>query len=323
MIYDGAHSPTMPDSISPKPQADLNPPTRDTRSNIWVLGSLLISLSWVTACGGSASADSICALSGKPLATIETAQSAWDFVQKNQGSLQELQKSGRVPNIQFDRLPNDLNALPAHRVDLFLGLVLPAALRVNEAIMVDRKNLIRLSQKGDLGTSEKNELQALAKRYGLESESIPELLKRVDIVPTSLILAQAADESGWGRSRFAIEGNALFGQHTNNPDQPSIEARDAKVRLAAFKNLCGSVKAYVSNLNSTRAYAPFRKIRSELRAQDKPLTGTALVAGLSLYSARGESYLADLRSIIRHHDLADLDKARLTGKARWARVTHP
>ena len=323
MIHDGAHSRIMSDSTSFEVQAGLNSPKRGSRSDMWAVVSLLVALSWVAACGESANADSICTLSGRPLATIETAQSAWDFVQKNQGSLQELQKSGRVPNIQFDRLPNDLNALPAHRVDLFLGLVLPAALLVNEAILVDRENLIRLSEKGNLETSEKDELRALAQRYGLESESIPDLLKRVDIVPTSLILAQAADESGWGRSRFAIEGNALFGQHTNNPNQPSIEARDAKVRLAAFKNLCGSVKAYVSNLNSTRAYAPFRKIRSELRAQNKPLTGTALVAGLSLYSARGESYLADLRSIIRHHDLADLDKARLTGKSRWIRVTHP
>lgn len=313
----------MPDSISREAHADHNPLTRGPRTNIWAVLSLLIALSWIAACGESANADSTCALSGQPLATIETAQSAWDFVQKNQGSLQELQKSGRVPNIQFDRLPNDLNALPAHRVDLFLGLVLPAALRVNEAILVDREKLIRISQKGELGTTDKNELKALAQRYGLESASIPELLKRVDIVPTSLILAQAADESGWGRSRFAIEGNALFGQHTNNPNQPSIEARGAKVRLAAFKTLCGSVKAYVSNLNSTRAYAPFRKIRFDLREQDQPLTGTALVAGLSLYSARGESYLADLRSIIRHHDLADLDKARLTGKPRWIRILHP
>lgn len=313
----------MPDSILLQAQADLNPPTRGRRRDIWALVSLLIALSWVASCGRSANADSICALSGQPLTTIEKAQSAWDFVQKNQGSLQELQKSGRVPDIQFDRLPSDLNALPAHRVDLFLGLVLPAALRVNQAILADREKLLHLSQTAELGTSGKNELQTLAQRYGLESSSIPELLKRVDIVPPSLILAQAADESGWGRSRFAIEGNALFGQHTNNPNQPSIEARDAKVRLAAFKTLCGSVEAYVSNLNSTRAYAPFREIRSELRAKDQPLTGTALVAGLSLYSARGESYLADLRSIMRHHDLGGLDKARLTGKPRWVRVIHP
>ncbi|MCH2187201.1 glucosaminidase domain-containing protein [Myxococcota bacterium] len=313
----------MVDSISLKDLSDQKPPKPSQRRDVWALLFLLIVLSWVTACGRSANADSICALSGQPMATLETAESVWDFVQKNQGSLEALQKSGRVPDIQFNRLPNDLNALPAHRVDLFIGLVLPAALRVNAAILADRENLIRLSKKAELGASEKSEVQDLARKYGLESASIPELLTRVDIVPTSLILAQAADESGWGRSRFAIEGNALFGQHTNNPDQPSIEARDAKVRLAAFETLCGSVKAYVSNLNSTRAYAPFRKIRSELRKKGEPLSGNALVAGLSLYSARGETYLADLRSIIRHHDLGDLDQARLIEKPRWVRIIHP
>ncbi|MDG2051160.1 MAG: glucosaminidase domain-containing protein [Myxococcota bacterium] len=296
---------------------------RRRRNDLWPLITLILSLSWIFACGESANADATCALSGQPLATLETAQSAWEFVEKNQGSLQELQKSGSVPDIQFDRLPSDLNSLPGRRVDLFLSLVLPAALRVNAAILADRKDLIQLSRKSELAGSEKKKLLALAQSYGLESASIPELLKRVDTVPTSLILAQAADESGWGRSRFAIEGNALFGQHTNNPNQPSIEARDANVRLAAFKTLCGSVKAYVANLNSTRAYAPFREIRSELRKKDQPLSGIALVAGLSQYSERGESYLVDLRSIIQHHDLEDLDKARLVGPSRWVRVVHP
>jgi len=313
----------MPDSNLRAAHKQVSPHVPRRRKGVRSSVRLLLFLTCLAGTGQSASADETCELSGKPLASLESAQAAWNFVEKHQGALQELQKTGRVPNIQFDRLPVDLNALPAQRIDLFLGLVLPAALLVNAAISAERENLIRLSRKPDLSNSEKQKILRLSRDYGLEGATIPELLKRVDIVPPSLVLAQAADESGWGRSRFALEGNALFGQHTNNPGQRSIAARGANVHLAAFKTLCGSVQAYVSNLNSTRAYAPFRAIRSELRGKHRALSGTALVAGLSQYSERGESYLADLRSIMHHHDLQDLDKARLVGNPRWVRVVHP
>ena len=273
------------------------------------------------ACSQGSEARPICRLAGQPVATLDSAESTWSFVEKEQGPLEKLQKSGQVPNLQFNRLPKDLNALPNKRIDLFLGLVLPSALHVNAEIRKDRDQLLKLSQKSNLNAKEEKKLSEWAQVYGLEEPSIPELLKRVDIVPVSLILAQAADESGWGRSRFAIEGNALFGQHTNNPNQHSIAAKDADVRLAAFKNLCGSVQAYVQNLNSTRAYAKFREIRSRVRQSGQKLSGTVLVEGLAQYSQRGAAYLADLRSIMKSHELASFDQAELVGPARWARVT--
>ena len=275
----------------------------------------------VPACSQGSDTNPICRLAGKPVATLDSAKSTWSFVEKEQGPLEKLQKSGQVPNLQFNRLPKDLNALPNKRIDLFLGLVLPSALHVNAEIQKDRDQLLELSQKSNLNAKEKKKLSEWAQAYGLEEPSLPELLKRVDIVPVSLVLAQAADESGWGRSRFAIEGNALFGQHTNNPDQRSIAAKDADVRLAAFENLCGSVQAYIQNLNSTRAYAKFRDIRARVRQSGQALSGTVLVEGLAQYSQRGAAYLTDLRSIMNSHELATFDQAELVGPARWARVT--
>ena len=298
-----------------------SPRIRRFSSHVQSLVLFLVAVSWLSACGDSANAAPVCALTGEPIATLSSAEAAWAFVEKQQGTLQATKTSGEVRNIQFDHLPSDLDAIPARRIDLFLALVLPSALNVNAAITEDRNRLTELSQKSELGVDEKRSLRDLAERYGLESPSISELLERVDIIPPSLILAQAADESGWGRSRFAVEGNALFGQHTNDSGQPAIAAREGNVRLAAFKTLCGSVEAYVSNLNSTRAYAKLREIRVELRKAGKPLSGSALVAGLTQYSERGESYQADLRSIIRHHDLEAFDKAHLVGPSEWARVS--
>ena len=296
---------------------------RRSPAELRLFGLSLIAFAGLSACGNSANATPACELAGEPIATLSSAEAAWEFVEKHQGKFESMKASGEVRNIEFDHLPSDLDAIPARRVDLFLALVLPSALQVNSAIMKDRNRLTEMSQQPELGGEQKRTLEDLAQRYGLESPSIPELLERVDIIPPSLILAQAADESGWGRSRFETEGNALFGQHTNDPTQPSIAARGSNVRLAAFKTLCGSVEAYVLNLNRTRAYASLRAIRTELRKSGKPLSGSALVGGLSQYSERGASYQADLRSIIRHHGLEEFDKAHLVGPAEWARVRQP
>jgi len=251
---------------------------------------------------------------------VDSAQELFHFFGDHGGSLNDLRSSGRVPAIQVDRLPDDLNDLPAHRVDLFLRILLPSALQVNRELAAERARLVSLAQGAERGGEDNEFVAALSERYGVPADPLSGLLARVDEVPVALILAQAADESGWGRSRFAVEGNALFGQHTSRSDQPSMRARGANVHLAAFDNVCEAARAYVNNLNQARAYAGLRALRAKLRAEGQPVTGTELAGELLAYSARGADYVRDLRAIIRSHRLDDFDSAVLEGEPGWARV---
>ena len=141
-------------------------------------------------------------------------------------------------------------------------------------------------------------------------EVIAEALYRLDVIPPGLALAQAATESGWGTSRFAVEANALFGQWTFGgeglaPSQQRKELGD--YRIAAFEWPFDSVRGYFLNLSSHPAYEDFRRIRAELKAAGKPLSSLALADGLLRYSERGQEYVDELKGIIRtnHFDLAD------------------
>ena len=262
----------------------------------------------------------ICSLEGTPASTLDSARGLYRFFDEHGGSLESLRGSGRVPAIQVDRLPSDMNDLPARRVDLFLRILLPSILRVNNALAANRARLLSLGPAANWRREDTEFVEALSKRYGAPVEPISGLVERVDEVPVSLVLAQAADESGWGRSRFAVEGNALFGQHTSSPDQPFMLARGANVRMAKFDNVCEAARAYMENLNGARAYSGLRSLRARLRAEGRPVTGTELAGELLAYSARGAEYVRDLRTIIRSHALEDFNGAVLVGEPEWARV---
>jgi hypothetical protein len=143
-------------------------------------------------------------------------------------------------------------------------------------------------------------------------ELIDELLYRLDVIPAGLVLGQAAYESGYGTSRFAVEGNALFGQWTYGgeglkPEQQRKELGDH--RIAAFDWPFDSVRGYFINLSSHPAYEEFRQLRAELKAQGKPLTSLALADGLKSYSERGQEYVDTLKGIIRTNKLDKCDDA--------------
>jgi uncharacterized FlgJ-related protein len=261
-----------------------------------------------------------CSLEGAPAGTLDSAQGLYLFFGKHGGPLESLRRSGRVPAIQVDRLPSDLNDLPAQRVELFLRILLPSVLQVNRGLAADRARLFSLGPATERRREDTEFVNVLSKRYGAPAEPISGLLERVDEVPVSLVLAQAAEESGWGRSRFAIEGNALFGQHTSSPDQPFMLARGASVRLVKFDNICDAAQAYMENLNGSRAYAGLRALRARLRGEGRPVTGAQLAGELLAYSARGADYVRELRAIIRSHRLDDFDDAVLEGEPGWARV---
>lgn len=232
-----------------------------------------------------------------------------------------------VPRIYLQTLPTDLSDIASTnlRKAVFIKSMLPLILRVNEEIIDLRESLQSLA--GDLDAGRKLAAEDLkliddtADLYGVKTGEravmLRELLRRVDIVPPSLALTQAALESGWGTSRFAQEGNALFGQKAFNDSVESLLARHKKPaeaqRYHSYDSLMSAVRSYVHNLNSHPAYGDFRGQRAALRKKggDVPLDGDSLARTLLRYSERGLSYTADLRQMMRSNGMRLYDSARL------------
>jgi len=230
-----------------------------------------------------------------------------------------------VPRLYLASLPRDLSDLIdiKQRKSLFFRTVLPLILSTNERILKDRNRLWTLRAEKRLGqlpsATDRLWLAVMADRYGVDRDDLEGLLARVDIIPPSLALAQGAEESGWGTSRFAREGNAIFGQWTFDASGvvPSRREDGKTHRVKAFKQLSDSVAAYALNLNTHRAYRKFRKIRSGLRRKGTAVEGLRLLQGLDRYSERGTKYIKTIRTIIVANDLRRLDEARL-GNASFA-----
>jgi len=228
-----------------------------------------------------------------------------------------------VPNVFLASLPADLADVraPAQRKDMFLAMVLPLVLRENDEIAANRARLMEIIARADknvkLPADDRLWLAAMAERYDTDAGDLDALSRRMDIVPPSLALAQAAEESGWGTSRFANEGNALFGQRTYTAADglvPTGSGTDADFSVRAYSDLGEAVRSYIHNLNTHPAYAQFRTERAKMRAKNEPLTGQALAGTLVRYSERGADYVKTLQSLIRANRLNDFDKARLTDR---------
>lgn len=224
---------------------------------------------------------------------------------------------------QIEPFPRDLAQVTSisERKQRFLDALVPVVKMENRRVGEQRRWLTSRREAlaaGRLFARERRILAALAREYRLPAHLRPpatgpvpaatvgELLLRVDTLPTSLVLAQAAMESGWGTSRFAHEGNNLFGQWVTG-DTPGLAPRDADpdadYRLAAYHSAAQSVRSYLRNINTHRAYRSLRRLRARLRAEGRPVTGTTLAAGLRAYSQRGEAYVTEIRQIIRHNRL--------------------
>ena len=234
----------------------------------------------------------------------------------------------RVPWVVVSALPPDIDEMDSvgERKDLFLRAILPTVLHINAEIAADRNRLLALETRlkgGEALTGlDLVWVQRLGERYGLSRPTVPDLLTRVDMVPPSLALAQAAEESGWGTSRFAVQGNAMYGQWA--PDGMVGHLPGGKlVRVKAFDSLPQAVGAYIQNLNSNNAYRDFRRARARLRATGRPIDGQQLVGTLVRYSERGEEYLQDLRTIIRNNNLTAFDQAVLNPLITVAMMTEP
>ena len=221
----------------------------------------------------------------------------------------------KVKPIYLTKLPKDLNTLgdTKKKRELFIKIVLPLILDENEKILEDRKKLFKILGKNFNSVGERVWLKRRFKEYKIDDQDLSKLKIRMDIIPVSIALAQAANESGWGTSRFALEGNALFGQWTWSKKgiSPKNKDPDSSHKILQFQILKASVKAYKNNLNTHNAYQEFREVRAQLRQENKKINGLALTKYLKKYSAIGEKYVAILEDIIEKNSLADFDNANL------------
>jgi Bax protein len=199
---------------------------------------------------------------------------------------------------------------PGERKARFVAYLLPLVDRVNAAILEERGVVLRLRERiaagRGLAPEERRLLVRIGDRYGVDGEDFDRLLARVDVVPPSLALAQAALESGWGTSRLAREDNALFGERAWTNGQGAVPA------YRRFPGVLASIRAYALNLNRHRAYEGFRLARAALRAHGW-LDGYVLAGSIGAYSEIGPVYVTQVRAIIRTNRLGRLDRTILNG----------
>ena len=212
---------------------------------------------------------------------------------------------------QLTKLPKELKNIesPKKRKKLFIKIVLPLIIEENLKIRFDRKKLFEILNKNNTSSRDKAWVELKFKHYGIKNNDLAKLKIRMDEIPVSLAIAQAAKETGWGSSRFAQEGNALFGQWTWSGEgiKPLEVEKDKKHKVAKFKILKASVRAYQRNLNTHPSYKEFRIERAIQRDNDEKLDSLKLVNFLEKYAETGKEYTEVLKKIINQNSLTDFD----------------
>lgn len=250
--------------------------------------------------------------------------------------IQQIRKNkATVPAVYFTSLPRELTRIKDVKIkkELFFSSLLPPILKVNDTIRQDRKKLkkiiLKITLDSDVTEPEYYWLTQKLRQYKVKvrdvrdfidrsGEILDELLIRMNIIPPELALAQAAQESGWGTSRFAQQGNALYGQWTWGSGCGMVPARrdDGKThRMKCFKNIIEAVDSYMLNLNTNSAYATLRLERRVFR-DDQQIDVIPLVESLINYSEEGQEYVEKIKNIIRINRLYDFNKARLNTRVR-------
>tara|TARA_Y100000590_G_scaffold267726_1_gene300651 strand:+ start:3143 stop:4354 length:1212 start_codon:yes stop_codon:yes gene_type:complete len=243
------------------------------------------------------------------------AETASNLFEDLNYDLKSVRAGQKVKPIYLTKLPKDLNSLgdTKKKRELFIKIVLPLILAENNKIKEDRKKLFKILGKSFNTVGERVWLKRRFKEYKIDDKDLSKLKMRMDIIPVSIALAQAANESGWGTSRFALEGNALFGQWTWSKKGISPKNKDPNKshRVLQFQILKASVRAYKNNLNTHNAYREFREVRAQIREEKRPLIGSDLTKYLHAYAAIGDKYVAILNDIIEKNSLTDFDKAEI------------
>ena len=239
--------------------------------------------------------------------------------------LKSIRLGQSVKPVYLSKLPKDLKKIKStnKRKDTFIKIVMPLILSENEKILEDRKKLFRILGKQSNTMGEKVWLKRRFKDYDIKGEDIAELKLRMDIVPTSIAIAQAAKESGWGTSRFALEGNAMYGQWTWGGEgiEPSKKDKEKEHKILKFPKLQSSVAAYMKNLNTHRGYSEFRDKRSKIREKKQEVNGLDLVDYLYNYAQTGSEYVKTLKIIIQQNNLNDFDSSILMNSSRSRSLT--
>lgn len=206
----------------------------------------------------------------------------------------------------------------------FFNYIEPLVDEINDLIIRQRLRVIsirgKLANNEELTDSDLRYLSTLSEQYELEADELTDLeflevlLRRVDKIPASLALAQAANESAWGTSRFAQDGNNFFGQWCYSDGCGLIPARrreGATHEVRSFESAKDSVQAYIHNLNTFPSYQMLRRIRQQLRRQNQPVDGVSLADGLESYSSRGHDYIDEVQTMIYSNNLMARDNPQL------------
>ena len=229
-------------------------------------------------------------------------------------NLKDVRKSKLVKPVNLELLPNEMKMIEStkERKNLFIQIVLPLILEENNQIKLDRKKLFAILNRSNNSDLEKKWLNMKFKQYGVKNKDLLTLKIRMDEIPASLAIAQAAKETGWGTSRFALEGNALFGQWTfsDNGIKP-LNAENKSHKVMKFQVLQASVRAYFRNLNTHSSYKYFRKFRAGARDNNEKLNSLILADYLDQYAATGIEYTKILKKIIEQNSLQDFDDVKL------------
>ena len=248
--------------------------------------------------------------------TVRLSASTIDQLFKDENyNLKDIRKNKLVKPINIDLLPSEIKSIEntKKRKRLFIQIILPLILEENKKIRLERKTLFSILNKNNNSEEEKNWLKSKFKQYGVTNRDLATLKIRMDEVPVSLAIAQAAKETGWGTSRFAQEGNALFGQWTYSGDgiKPAGSDSEDTHKVMKFKILKASVRAYQRNLNTHKSYREFRKVRAIQRDVFGTLNSIELVNYLDKYAETGKEYIKILKKIIEQNKLKDFDDAKI------------
>ena len=248
--------------------------------------------------------------------TVRFSATTLEEIYKENGfNLNEIRNNKIVKPVKIDLLPKEIKQIEntKKRKNLFIQIVLPLILEENTRIKLERKKLFVILNKNNNSESEIKWLRKKFKQYGVVNSDLTTLKIRMDEIPVSLAIAQAAKETGWGTSRFALEGNALFGQWTFNGE--GIKPKGADIgdthKVMKFKVLQASVRAYQRNLNTHSSYREFRKTRAIQRDNLGYLNSLELVNYLDKYAETGIEYTKILKKIIEQNNLTDFDDAKL------------
>jgi Bax protein len=230
-------------------------------------------------------------------------------------NLDDVRKKKLVKPVSLSLLPEEMKMIEntKKRKELFIQIILPLVIKENNYIRAERKKLFNILNKSHNTNSEKKWLEQKFKQYGVVNKDLSTLKVRMDEIPISMAIAQAAKETGWGTSRFAQEGNALFGQWTWTGEgiKPAGAEVDSTHKVMRFNVLQASVKAYHRNLNTHSSYKDFRRVRAELRDEGKALDSIVLSEYLDKYAQTGKKYIKILQQIIKQNKLTDFDDAKL------------